>query len=134
MLIHPHPIVEYWEEITPEKAFLARVFTDHCVAEKDDARLESALPVVGVVAGKIGKVYNNLQRAMEDDAADALLRDGMDDPEFEEQEAKREEEQFDREFVIGELLKLALNLDYGDEIGRRMMFQLVRECLRLTVE
>jgi condensin complex subunit 3 len=27
-------------------------------------------------------------------------------------------------FVVGELLQLATNLDYADEIGRRKMFQL----------
>ncbi len=30
-------------------------------------------------------------------------------------------------FVVGELCKLALSLDYADEIGRRKMFQLARE-------
>ena len=125
--MHFH-LATFWDTLTPEKAFLLRVFTDHCVASKEDARLEAALPVVGVVAGKIGKMYNEMQKAIEAEAEDMLLRDGMDDPEFEEQKARREEEQFDREFVIGEMLKLALNLDYGDEIGRRLMFQLVREC------
>jgi len=31
-----------------------------------------------------------------------------------------------QEFMLTELLKLAVNLDYADEIGRRKMFQLVR--------
>jgi hypothetical protein len=31
-----------------------------------------------------------------------------------------------QEFILTELLKLAVNLDYADEIGRRKMFQLVR--------
>lgn len=43
----------------------------------------------------------------------------------EEQEAN-EDARADREFVISELLKLAVNLDYADEIGRRKMFGLVR--------
>jgi condensin complex subunit 3 len=30
------------------------------------------------------------------------------------------------EFVIGEMLRLAVHLDYADEIGRRKMFALVR--------
>ncbi|THH31051.1 hypothetical protein EUX98_g3136 [Antrodiella citrinella] len=119
----------FWEKLTPEKAFLIRVFTDHCVAAKDDARLESALPVVGVVAGMIGLVYNNLQKALEEDAEEFMLREGMDDPDFEEEKAKREDEHFDSECVISEMLKLALNLDYGDEIGRRAMFQLTREMI-----
>ena len=31
--------------------------------------------------------------------------------------------------MIGEIFKLAVDLDYADEIGRRKMFQLVREYL-----
>ena len=30
----------------------------------------------------------------------------------------------ERAFIVGELLKLALHLDYADETGRRKMFQL----------
>ena len=40
---------------------------------------------------------------------------------------RREDERLDKEFVIGEMLKLVVNLDYADEIGRRKMFSLVRE-------
>lgn len=32
----------------------------------------------------------------------------------------------DAKFVIAKMPKLAVNLDYADEIGRRKMFQLVR--------
>lgn len=41
---------------------------------------------------------------------------------------KRDDEKLAREIVISELLKLAVHLDYSDEIGRRKTFQLVREC------
>ena len=40
--------------------------------------------------------------------------------------AKEEDEKADREFIIAEMLKLAVNLDYTDEVGRRKMFQLMR--------
>lgn len=33
----------------------------------------------------------------------------------------------ERAFVVGELLKLAVHLDYADETGRRKMFQLTSE-------
>lgn len=32
-----------------------------------------------------------------------------------------------KSFVVAELCKLAVGLDYADEIGRRKMFQLARE-------
>lgn len=37
-------------------------------------------------------------------------------------------EYVERTFVVAELCKMAVNLDYSDEIGRRKMFQLAREC------
>lgn len=45
----------------------------------------------------------------------------------EAEKIRLEDVRMDREFVIGEMLKLAVNLDYTDEIGRRKMFSLVRE-------
>ena len=38
-----------------------------------------------------------------------------------------EEELAKKEDVMGELLRLALSLDYGDEIGRRKVFSVVSE-------
>ncbi|WWD20683.1 hypothetical protein CI109_105159 [Kwoniella shandongensis] len=97
----------FWASFTPEKAFLARVFVDHCISVKDEARLEDVLPVVTSLAFRIQDEYNNLVGAINDDAEDAA----------------------ERAFIVGELLKLAVNLDYADEIGRRKMFQLAREMI-----
>lgn len=95
--------------MTPEKAFLARVFVQHCIASKDTARLEGSLPVVTSLAFRIQAGYNDLlERGNGEDEEDARA---------------------DGEFVLGEMLRLACDLDYGDEIGRRKMFQLVRECV-----
>lgn len=47
----------------------------------------------------------------------------------EETREREEEERMDQEFVLAEMLKLAVNLDYADEIGRRKMFGLVRDML-----
>ncbi|EPS97881.1 hypothetical protein FOMPIDRAFT_114936 [Fomitopsis schrenkii] len=116
-------IDDYWEHLTPGRAFLARVFVDHCVAQKDDARLENVLPVVTSLAFRIQAAYNDLLELIREHEADRLLREGMEDED--EERARREEELLDGEFVIGELLRLAVNLDYADEIGRRKMFQLV---------
>ncbi|TFK48905.1 ARM repeat-containing protein [Heliocybe sulcata] len=118
---------DYWMDMTPEKAFLARVFVDHCVAVKDSARLEAALPVVTLLAFRIQAAYNDLMEQMQDEQESAFLR-GEED-EDEEEKARREDERMDKEFVIGEMLRLAVNLDYADEIGRRRMFQLVRDMI-----
>ncbi|EDR03702.1 chromosome condensation complex protein [Laccaria bicolor S238N-H82] len=104
----------YWVNLTPESAFLARVFVDHCKATKDEVRLEAALPVVTALAFRIQDAYNKLLEGNDIDAEERLLGS-----------IKRN----DKEFVISELLKLAVNLDYTDEIGRRKMFKLVRDML-----
>ncbi|KAF8636938.1 hypothetical protein AX17_003189 [Amanita inopinata Kibby_2008] len=112
----------YWTLLTPERAFLARVFVDHCCATKNSARLEATLPVVTALAFRIQEAYNNLVDRVRTLEEERLLRPPED-------LAKEEDERADREFVIGEMLKLAVNLDYSDEIGRRKMFQLMRDML-----
>lgn len=98
---------EWWNELTPEKAFLARVFSEHCIANKDEVRLEETMPVVTALAFKIQDEYNNLV---------TLTVEGNEDVQ-------------DQVFIVGELLRLAITLDYADEIGRRKMFQLSREMI-----
>ncbi|PSR90834.1 hypothetical protein PHLCEN_2v4803 [Hermanssonia centrifuga] len=111
----------FWNSVSPEKAFLARVFVDHCVSTKDDARLENALPVVTALAFKIQATYNELLEQVQAEEEEMLLRGAV--------EEEHEEERIEREFVIGEMLRMAVNLDYADEIGRRKMFQLVRDMI-----
>jgi len=95
---------------------LARVFIEHCKETKDDVRLESALPVVTSIAFRTQEWYNLLQDE------DPVLQD-VD----ESGRRKREDEIASKEVIVAELLKLAANLDYADEIGRRKMFELVRK-------
>jgi condensin complex subunit 3 len=113
--------------MTPEKAFLTRIFVDHCVSTKDDRRLENALPVVTSLAFRIQTAYNHLIEEIEAEEEEMALRGDMQDVEEDELRAKREEARLDQEFIIGEMLRMSVNLDYADEIGRRKMFQLVRE-------
>ena len=108
----------FWEKLTPERAFLARVFVDQCVAAKNDGRLEATLPVVTAMAFRIQELYNKLMELVKYEL-DKLSGQRED-------RVRREEERMSQEFMLTELLKLAVNLDYADEIGRRKMFQLVR--------
>ena len=112
----------YWDNLTPEKAFLARVFVDQCVAAKNEGRLEATLPVVTAMAFRIQERYNTLM----DPTKKARNKGQTGVDEQEEEGVLREEERMSQEFILTELLKLAVNLDYADEIGRRKMFQLVR--------
>ena len=85
------------------------MFVDHCVSTKESARLEKVLPVVTAHAFRIQEAYNTLLDVL--DGAEA----GEDDEAVDA-----------HEFILAELLRLALNLDYADEIGRRRLEQFVR--------
>lgn len=111
----------YWANLTPEQAFFARVFVDHCIAIKDAEKLDASLPVVTALAYHIQAAYNAYQEDLEVAEQERVIRG---EPTEEEEEAR-----IDKEFVIGEMLKVAVNLDYADEIGRRKMFQLVRDMI-----
>ncbi|KAF7354796.1 Chromosome condensation complex protein [Mycena sanguinolenta] len=99
--------------LTPERGFLVRVFVDLCQKDKDrgELKMESGgIPVVTSCAFRIEQGYNSLIAVNE-----------KDEEKVHEKRAK--------EFILAELLKLAVNLDYSDEIGRRKMFSLVRTML-----
>lgn len=119
----------YWDSLTPEKAFLARAFTDFCVKQKNEARIEAALPVVTALAFRIQTSFNALIDHVKQ------LESSFDDEErnpFEaqpEKDANWEAEQLDLEFIVEQLFRIAVNMDYGDEIGRRKMFVLVRDMI-----
>ncbi|KAF8605217.1 hypothetical protein BDV93DRAFT_543748 [Ceratobasidium sp. AG-I] len=119
---------DYWNNLTPERAFLARVYIEHCVNIKDNDNLESALPVVTLLAFRIQQEYNALLQLLGQIEA-KNNRDPAEDDEDEKKDVNLEEKAFDAELVVGELLGLAVNLDYADEIGRRKMFQLIRDIL-----
>ena len=107
---------KFWENLRPETALLARSFVEHCIDRKDESRLETTLPVMTALAFRLQAAYNSFLR---------VLQDGNE--QYEEDEEDREEQSANVEFVMSELLRLAVHLDYSDEIGRRKMFGVVRE-------
>lgn len=78
------------------------------------------------LAFRIQTAYNTLIEEIEEAEQDLLLRGDIQDAEEEERRARLEEHRLDLEFILGEMLRMSVNLDYADEIGRRKMFQLVR--------
>ncbi|KAJ8693485.1 chromosome condensation complex Condensin, subunit G [Pleurotus ostreatus] len=123
---------EYWANATSESAFLARVFSDFCLKKNDLGRRDNMLPVVTAMAFHISTTYHALQdilaslRASNSDEAVFDVDAGLTD----EERAKMEDDLTDKEFVMTEMLKLALDLDYADELGRRKMFALVRDLMQ----
>ncbi len=91
---------------------------------KNEHCLETAsLPVVTAFAFHVQQAYNNLLSVLEEIETAKMLNAGRIAEEYEE----LEEELAKKEVIMGELLRLALNLDYGDEIGRRKVFSVVSE-------
>lgn len=104
---------DYWRSLTPEKAFFARVFVEHCKNKKDDTSLDRALPDVVTVAFLIQETFN------------ALLDDEVD---LNEDRDGNDRRQNPNEIItVSELLRLAVHLDYSDEIGRRKTLALISE-------
>ncbi|KAI9245790.1 nuclear condensing complex subunit [Helicostylum pulchrum] len=96
---------EFWNNLTPESAFLAKVLIkflqkDHTL----DERLDSILPEVTRHAFNL-KYYNDLYRSPTQNAQDY-------------------------EFITTQMLETAMCLDYADEVGRRKMFELLRDILK----
>jgi condensin complex subunit 3 len=92
--------------MTVERAFLARVYVDHCIKNKDEAIMEDVLPTVSDLAFRIQEEYNKLEETL-------VTED--------------EDEMTERSFIVGELMRLAVNMDYTDQFGRSTMFQHARE-------
>ena len=98
----------YWDNLSAESAFLARSFFEFCHTSENTRHLEDKMPEVTRFAFYIQK-YTNAYFESEG-----------------EDEAKQE-----TEFIIEQLLHIAIVMDFGDEIGRRKMFSLLRSILVL---
>jgi condensin complex subunit 3 len=105
-LLPANHIAEYWENMTVERAFLARVYVDHCIKNKDEAIMEDVLPTVSDLAFRIQEEYNKLEETFVTEDEDDLA---------------------ERSFIVGELMRLAVNMDYTDQFGRTTMFQHARK-------
>lgn len=132
MVVSQHLPDAYWKELSPESAVLARVFIEHCMETKNEARLEAAsLPVVTAFAFHLQEAYNILLGLLQD-AENAKMLNVTATEQGEEAE-RQEEELAKQEVILAELLRMSLKLDYMDEIGRRKVFTVVRKYLTVFV-
>lgn len=102
-------IDEFWSNLSGESALLAKVVIKFLQNNDDsDERLDAILPEVTRHVFNLEN-YHNLYRANTSiDAATSL----------------------NYEFIITQMLDISLCLDYADEVGRRKMFELLRNLLR----
>ncbi|KAF2841202.1 ARM repeat-containing protein [Patellaria atrata CBS 101060] len=111
----------FWDELTPEGIFIARTFNDYCRQGENtklQGMVEDKMPEVTKFAYLLQKHLNVL---IEDVRKVALQED-----------VEVEEDTVQQEFCVEQLLHIALTLDYSDEVGRRMMFSVMREALAIA--
>lgn len=107
----------FWNALTPESAFMTRSFNDFCQHNQQYQILcEEKMPEVT----RLGFYLQNYMNALVEGIRSAAELGGG------------EEETVEQEFIVEQLLHIALSLDYSDEVGRRKMFSLLREGLALA--
>jgi condensin complex subunit 3 len=117
----------FWEDLTPELAFVARTFNDFCrTSGKEDGYtgpraldvlVEEKLPEVTKFGFLLERELNKLIETIREAAT--------------EQDEDADEDSVQREFIVEQMLHMAQTFDYSDEVGRRKMFGLMREALAL---
>ncbi|KAJ5664951.1 uncharacterized protein N7477_007399 [Penicillium maclennaniae] len=107
----------FWESLTGESAFLLRSFNDFCRVENEgkyEDLADEKMPEVTALAYFLSKYMTELLQRKKQ------LKDSSE---------ANDEDAVEQEFVVEQLLHIAITLDYSDEVGRRKMFSLLRESL-----
>lgn len=115
---------QFFETLSAESAFVCRSFNDFCRNEgngKFEALVEEKLPEVTKVAFYLERYIKVL--------IDAIKQ--LNEQEVDEDEEEEEADTVEQEFIVEQLLHIALTLDYSDEVGRRKMFALLRQTLSI---
>ncbi|KAF4487895.1 condensin complex subunit 3 [Fusarium agapanthi] len=110
----------FWETLSAESVFMARSFNDFCRLEGDGKYLnllEEKLPEVTKLAFFLERYLHVLTTAVK------RVAEADDEDE--------EEDTVEQEFIVEQLLQIALTLDYSDEVGRRKMFTLLRQAISI---
>ena len=107
----------YWETLDAESSFLLRSFNDFCRVEHDgkyDDLADDKMPEVTALAHYVHKYITELleRKKLAKESGEA-----------------NDEDSIEQEFVVEQLLHIAITMDYSDEVGRRKMFSLLRESL-----
>lgn len=112
----------FWETLSAESVFMARSFNEFCRNEGNGKYLnllEEKLPEVTKLAFFLDRYLHVLTEAIK----------RVSQQEVEEDE--EEEDTVEQEFIVEQMLQIALTLDYSDEVGRRKMFTLLRQALSI---
>ncbi|KAJ4260698.1 chromosome condensation complex Condensin, subunit G [Fusarium torreyae] len=110
----------FWETLSAESVFMARSFNEFCRLEGDGKYLnllEEKLPEVTKLAFYLERYLHVLVAAVK------RVAEADDEDE--------EEDTVEQEFIVEQMLQIALTLDYSDEVGRRKMFTLLRQAISI---
>lgn len=129
---------EFWNNLDAQTAFIARTLNDYSQSTDDDriqSMIEDKMPEVTMFAFVLQRELNSLMELV-----DKVAMMEETDPEIEEAQEDVEEQ----DFVVQQLLHIAHTLDYTDEMGRRQMYNIMREaiskaqlpeeCTKLSIE
>ncbi|KAG6001783.1 hypothetical protein E4U21_003800 [Claviceps maximensis] len=111
----------FWETLSAESIFMARSFNDFCRSESNgryESLVEEKLP-------EVTKLAFYLERYMQ------VLVETLKRVDQQGAEEEEEEQTVEQEFIIEQMLHIAVTLDYSDEVGRRKMFTLLRQSLSI---
>lgn len=114
---------DFWNNLDAQTAFVARTLNDYCQGSQDERVLsivEDKMPTVTMFAYVLQKELNSLVDLV---GKVAIIEE--DDAEAEEAQEDVEEQ----DFIVQQLLHIAQTLDYTDEMGRRQMYNLMREAI-----
>ncbi|KAG6014345.1 hypothetical protein E4U54_005477, partial [Claviceps lovelessii] len=117
---------QFWETLSAESVFMARSFNDFCRSEGNgryESLVEEKLP-------EVTKLAFYLERYMQV-LVETLKRVNQQGAGDEDEDEDEDEHTVEQEFIIEQMLHIALTLDYSDEVGRRKMFTLLRQSLSI---
>lgn len=116
---------DFWDDLSPELAFVARTFNDFCRKSGKEDGYDGPHMAEGMIEDKLPEVTKFgflLERELRKLIEAVQLAATCEDEDAEENSVQRE-------FVVEQMLHMALTFDYSDEVGRRKMFSLMRETL-----
>ncbi|KAI0587757.1 Condensin complex component cnd3 [Pyrenophora tritici-repentis] len=129
---------EFWNNLDAQTAFIARTLNDYAQSTEDErvqSMVEDKMPEVTMFAFVLQRELNSLMELV-----DKVAVMEENDPEVEEAQEDVEEQ----DFIVQQLLHIAHTLDYTDEMGRRQMYNIMREaiakaqlpeeCTKLSIE
>jgi condensin complex subunit 3 len=114
---------EFWSNLNAQTAFIARTLNDYSQSTEDQniqGMIEDKMPEVTMFAFVLQKELNSLMELV-----DKVAHMDEDDPEIEEAQEDTEEQ----DFIVQQLFHISHTLDYADEMGRRQMYNIMREAI-----